>query len=390
MTLKQGRPEDVGMSAEKIDVVRHRARKWIADGMTPALVVLAARHGTVVLHEAFGRYGPDADSRNLDVSAIFPLASISKVITATAAMILVDDGLLALNRPVQDYLPEFVGEGKEQVMVHHLLTHTSGLRDNDVSAHSERKMATAKIPPPDGNQHPEIHEWLYLAYDAPLSQPTGQEMSYSGHGCDLLGEIIRRTSGMNLGELARGRVFQPLGMHDTFYAVPQQARDRLVHRPQDWPAARVVENPSYLDRPSASAGGWSTAMDMAVFCQMFLNGGTYGDSGILSPASVSEMTRNQTPGVPSKFKGEYEREGSRGYGWDVKGQKKPRYHGSLDSPTAFTHQGGGGVSILVDPAYDLITIYFSVARGIMSPERYRPEWSMDLFTNMVTAAVIEP
>ena len=65
-------------------------------------------------------------------------------------------------------------------------------------------------------------------------------------------------------------------------------------------------------------------------------------------------------------------------------------HGSLDSPTAFTHQGGGGVSILVDPAYDLITIYFSVARGIMSPERYRPEWSMDLFTNMVTAAVIEP
>jgi CubicO group peptidase (beta-lactamase class C family) len=388
-TLKEGKAEDVGMSAEKIQHVKEQAQRWVDGGVTPALVLLGARRGTIFLHQAFGCYGPGADSRKLAVSAIFPLASISKVIAATAALILVDDGVLGLNRPVQDYLPEFAGQDKEKVMVHHLLTHTSGLRDNDVNLHSERKGGTATIPPAEANQHPEINEWLYLAYDAPLSQPPGREMSYSGHGYNFLGEIIRRTSGMNFGEFAHQRIFEPLGMHDTFYRVPDDVRARLVHRPGDWPAARVVENPSYMDRPSASAGGWATAMDMAVFCQMFLNGGAYGHERILSMASVAAMTRNQIPGVPSTFKEDYEPEASRGYGWDIKERKKPRYHGSLDSQRAFTHQGGGGTSILIDPGYDLITIYFSVARGIMSPERYRPEWAMDLFTNMVTAAVVE-
>jgi CubicO group peptidase (beta-lactamase class C family) len=351
--------------------------------------VLAVRRGTIVLREALGTYGPGADGRPLDPAALFPLASISKVIAATAAMALVDDGLLGLNRPVQDYLPEFVGDGKEDVMVHHLLTHTSGLRDADVNAHSAQKEMTAVIPSPEPNQHPEINAWLHLAYDAPLSQPPGREMSYSGHGYNFLGEIIRRTSGKNLGDFARERIFEPLAMADTFYCVPEQARDRLVHRSPDWPAARVVENRSYLDRPSASAGGWSTALDMAVFCQMFLNRGTCGAARILSPASVREMTRNQIPGVFSKFKQDDEPEASRGYGWDVKGPKKPRYHGALDSEAAFTHQGGGGTSIFADPAYELVIIYFSVVRGIMSPERYRPEWSMDLFTNMVIAAVTD-
>jgi CubicO group peptidase (beta-lactamase class C family) len=136
-------------------------------------------------------------------------------------------------------------------------------------------------------------------------------------------------------------------------------------------------------------GGYSTAMDMAVFCQMFLNEGSYGKARVLSRAAVGEMTRNQISGVSSLFKEDFSREASRGYGWDVKGSKKSRFHGSLDSPAAFTHQGAGGVSVVVDPTYELITVFFSVSRGIMSPARYRPEWAMDLFTNMVTAAITD-
>ena len=386
--LRIGTPEDVGMSRERLDLVRERARQWIDGGVTTALVLLAARRGTVVLHEAFGRFEPQTDARPLDVSAIFPLASISKVIAATAAMILVDDGLLGLSRPVQEYLPEFTGERKHEVMVHHLLTHTSGLVDVDIAAYQERNRANVSVPLPEASEHPQLHEWLWLRWTAPLSKAPGAEMSYSGAGGYLLlTEIVRRISGQNFADFARDRIFKPLGMDDTFYQVPRELYDRVVRRGED--VADKFEGPETANRPSGSVGGYSTAMDMGKFCQMYLNRGSYGDKRVLSVAAVREMTRNQIPGVPSLFKEDYSPEASRGYGWDVKGDKKPRYHGSLDSPSGFTHQGAGGVSILIDPTYELVTVFFSVARGVMSPQVYRPMWSQDLYTNMVTAAVIE-
>lgn len=388
MQLHAGSPEEAGMLPAQIELTRQRLKQWSEEGVTPALVVLAARRGVIVLHEALGRLGPSEDSPPVQLDTLFPLASISKVITATAIMTLVEDGLLGLSRRVQEYVPQFVGEGKEQVMVHHLLTHTSGLRDTVVGAHAESKKDKVTIPLPEADQHPEIHEYLYLESDAPLSEPPGREMSYSNTGYLLLGEIIRRVSGKGFGHFVTERIFEPLGMHDSFF-VPTHARDRVVRRSADLPFAGFLDDPSYLERPAAWAGGYSTALDMAAFCQMFLNHGSYGQARILSPPSVSEMTRNQIPRVASKFKEDYEIEASRGYGWDVKGAKKPRYHGSLDSPLAFTHQGAGGTSIVVDPAYDLVTIYFSVARGVMTSARYSPEWSMDHFTNMVTAAVVD-
>jgi CubicO group peptidase (beta-lactamase class C family) len=317
------------------------------------------------------------------------MASLAKVITASAILLLAEDGRVGLNRPVQEYLPEYVGEGKDQVLVHHLLTHTSGWRGDAVAAHVARKQGTVAIPPPEPNQHPQLHEQLLLRYDAPLSQAPGREFSYSSATYLLLGEIIRRVSGQHLGDFARERIFEPLSMHDTGFAVPPAVRHRIVHHPPDGDMGPAVEDPAYLERPHGGVGGYSTAEDMAIFCQMFLNGGHYGDIRVLSPASVREMTRNQLAGVPGQFKEEELREASWGYGWRVKGNAKTRYEGSLDSPATYSHQGAGGVSVTVDPTYELVTIYFSVARGVMSPEYYRPVWAMDLFTNMVTAAVVE-
>ena len=377
------------MSPGGIQLVKERARSWVQQGITPTLAVLAARRGVIVLHEAFGVLQPGPDSPPIERDSLFPLASIAKVITATAVMILVEDGLVGLNRPVQEYLPEFAGEGKDAVMVHHLLTHTSGWRDDEVIAHEARKRGTVEIPPPEANQHPQIHERLVLRCDAPLSLAPGRELIYSSSGYLVLGEIIRRASGKHLGEFARERIFGPLGMNDSFFVVPPGVRHRIVHCAPDADAAPLVEDPAYLDRPHGGVGGYSTAADMAISCQMFLNHGTYGDVRVLGPASVAETTRNQIRGLSGQFKEEDLREASWGYGWSVKGHKKTRYEGSLDSPATFSHQGSGGVSVTVDPAYELVTIYFSVARGIMSPDYYRPQWSMDLFTNMVTAAVVD-
>ena len=220
MELRPGNPEEVGMSTQRVRYIVDLAKGWVDQGFMPALAVLVARRGVIVIHEAFGCLTPDHDSPPLKLDTIFPMASIAKPITATAAMILVEDGLLGLNRPVSWYIPEFVGEGKEAVMVHHLLTHTSGLRDEDVGAHAEKKKGSVEIPTPDETQHPLINEYLFLRWDAPLWKYPGVEMSYCNYNYELVGEIVRRVSGNSLDDFTRERIFKPLCMNDTFYVIP--------------------------------------------------------------------------------------------------------------------------------------------------------------------------
>ncbi len=140
MHLRVGRPEEVGMSPERVARVKALAAQWVSQGVTPSLAVLVARRGVIVLHEAFGKLTPAPDAPPLQLDTIFPMASVTKPVTATCAMILVEDGRLGLNRPVVEYIPEFVGEGKTAVMVRQLLTHSSGLTDDGWRSTSSRSM----------------------------------------------------------------------------------------------------------------------------------------------------------------------------------------------------------------------------------------------------------
>lgn len=396
MKLRQGNPEEVGMSAQRVQHVVDLAESWVGEGITPALVVLVARRGVIVIHETFGRLTPEEDSPPLKLDTIFPLASLTKPITATAAMILVEDGLLGLNRPVSWYIPEFVGEGKDAVMVHHLPTHTSGFRSEDVDAHAEKKKGTVEIPPPDETQHPRINEELFLRYDTPLWKPPGTEMSYCTYGYDLMGEIIRRVSGKSLDDFARERISEPLGMKDTSYIVPDSVRHRIVKRPPEAPVFDLLKTYGTQETPWAGGGAYSTAMDMAIFGQMFFNRGTYGDARILSPASIAEMTRNQVPGISARYRGEIFPEASWGFGWSIHENKKPQSLGTLYSPKVFSHTGAGGVLLWVDPIYEIVGAYFSVIShggipvgvSVSEPVGYLMG-RMDLLMNAVTAAVLD-
>jgi CubicO group peptidase (beta-lactamase class C family) len=389
MELRYGDPEEAGMSARRVQHIAHLAQGWVEREITPTLVVLAARRGVIVLHEAYGRLGPEPDAPTLPRDALFPMSSLSKPITATAAMILVEDGLLGLNRPVAEYIPEFTGEGKHMVMVHHLLTHTSGLRDEDLDKHAEAKKRSVAIPPAAATQHPLVHEHLFLRYDAPLWKAPGVEMSYCSHGYELLGEIVRRVSGQNLADFARERIFEPLGMTDTSYALPAAKQGRVARRASDAPEV-VLDTPDYQYTPWASGMVFTTALDLAIFGQMFLNGGGYGDARILSPATVAEMTRNQIPGIGAEFiLDQHFPEAGWGYGWSINGNKKSRLFGSLYSPAAFEHGGSGGVFLWIDPAYDLVGVYFSVVPRLKSEVDFDYDWCADLFANAVTAAVVQ-
>jgi len=389
-TLRYGDPAEAGMAPERTRHLAELARGWVDQDFMQCLVVLVARRGVIVLHEAYGRQGPGSGSPTVALDSIFPMSSLTKVFTATAVMLLVEEGEVGLNRPVLEYIPEFAGEGKDGVLVHHLLTHTSGLNDGVIEAYVKAAQVRVPITPSDSTQHPLMNEYLAARYGSPLWKPPGTEMSYANLNIDLAGEIVRRVSGQAIGDFAAARIFQPLGMKDTQYCrldVPGHRRAWIGPDPRvTFDEARETE------RILRGAGGlWTTAADMAIFGQMFLNRGAYGDARILSRASVAAMTRNQIPGIPASYNAatdlpEFFPEASWGLGWSVHGNKLG-WNGGLFSPESFEHGGGSGVYAWVDPIYEIVGVYFSIVHDPSSLDRNA--WPNDLFTDAVTASVVE-
>ncbi len=376
------------MLPERIDRARDLCAGWVKSGHTPAIVALVARRGVIVLHEAFGKLRPEADSPPVRLDTIFPIMSITKPMTATLVMCLVEDGLLGLNRPVVDYLPEWTAKGAAEVLVHHLLTHTSGFDDFAfLGAYA------SDFPDLERLSVEEYMRWvLDRLYAMPLSKGAGEEMKYSLMIFSLLGEIIERVSGRSFSDFARERLLSPLGMDDTWLIVPEAVRTRIVKRPPDAPLAQsagpVLGADSRLmeESPIPAAGAFSTARDVAVFGQTVLNGGSYGPTRILSRPAVAAMTRNQTPGVSVRVGLSTMKEASYGYGWFISSTEKWKYwEGSLQSLGGFHHQGAGGTFLWVDPTNEIVGVYFSIDLAITP--NFEPLWNADLFQNVVTSAV---
>lgn len=392
--LREGSCAEARFLPERIELIRKRAAEWVEDGRrTRSVVLLAARHGVIAFHDAFGPLTHEPDSPPLEVNSLFGVGSLSKPVTATAVMMLVEDGLLSLNRPLVEYIPEFSGKGVEQVLVHHLLTHTSGVHgDRAIEFVGARLAGRLDLPPLESNQHKRIHLLLNALYPIDLWKTPGEEMSYSNLGYMVLGELVRRVSGQAFEDFARERIFEPLGMVDSSYRFDPDHAARFVKRGPGVPWGSDDEgggydNPRALDVPHGGGGLNSTARDLAAFCQMFLNEGTYGGSRLLSRSAVKEMTRNQIPGVGCEFMDGWHDEASWGLGWSIQGNERWRYfHGSLPSVGSYNHGGAGGCFIMVDPVYEIVAGYLSVCPDI-DPESGEHRWDCDTFQDLVIASV---
>jgi len=397
MELHHGTPQEAGMLSSRIDLVRDLCARWVQSGHTPALSVCVARRGVIVLHEAFGRLRPEDNAPPLERRSLFPVASVTKPITATLVMQCVEEGLIGLNRPVLDYIPEIVAEGAEEMLVHHLLTHTSGYvwyDEEPMLSHAARRAQEGfEIPPCEETQHRLANGLMRLYFDAPLIRKPGELMTYSNHNYELLAEIVRRRSGRPIWELARERIFDPLGMDDSYYVLPESEAERVVQRPPEAPLGSP-ESPfmqgmgsrQWQETPYGGAGVLSTPGDLAVFGQMFLNRGRYRNARVLSPASVAAMTRDQIPGIPACFMGHDITPASWGYGWGIESPAKWRYYrGSLAPLGTLDHGGHGGSMLWVDPANEIVGVYLEVALHIT--DRVELLWNFDLFQNAVYAAV---
>jgi CubicO group peptidase (beta-lactamase class C family) len=390
--LRSGSAFEAGLLSERIAHIRELARHWVATGVHDVIVLLVARRGIVALHEAFhdetrfaGSYGTDA---------LFPLASLTKPITAAALMALVDEGLVGLTRPVAEYLPEFKGEGKKDVCVHHLLSHTSGLED----PHDEPERMAATEPQDlhelDATQDAFVERYLRAMFELPLKRRPAQKMSYCNLNYELLGEIVRRVSGSAFSDFCRLRIFDPIGMAHTYVAPPVEIRLASV---RSIGAQGLSQEDLFLVRPSASGGVWSTASDMAAFAQMHLKGGAAADRRVLSAQAVREMTRNQIPGIDALCSDDHI-EASWGFGWTIATSARCGEDGipfrsnisrKMRFPTlarqSFSHLGTGGVFLWGDPENELVGAFFAASKHVGSPLQ-RP-WAVDLFVNAVHAAI---
>jgi CubicO group peptidase (beta-lactamase class C family) len=404
--LRPGTPEDVGMDPVRIGRLRELVGGWVTKGDTPSVAVLVARRGVVVMHEAFGVLRHGDPTPTLKPDSIFPLTSCSKPLTAAAVMCLVEDGLIGLNRPFIDYIPELdvpEVEWLAEARVADLLCHTSGIDDlklgDFIAAAAQRAPELALTAP---GQHPVLNKRIRLAAGAPLARRPGTAMLYSNFGYNLLGDIVRRVSGVPFWQFVRSRLFEPLGMHDSYFVLPPELRERRVYRAPGMPATepnplhRGIDSPEIHEIGFASGGAASTARDLAAFLQMLLNRGSYGSRQILSRASVAAMTRHQVddsiPQIMPVFRNgkrlDFEfRGGGYGYGLFIfRAGDRFMSNGALASLSAFGHVGYGGSCMWADPEREVVGIYLSVSPGF---NRDIGVMNSDLFQNAVNAAIID-
>jgi len=325
-------PESVGLSPERLEIIDRVIREGMRAGGFPGAAVVIGRQGVAVWRRGLGTLGWDSASPEVTTDrTIYDLASLTKVVaTTTAAMILYDEGKLSLDTKVADVIPGFAGKWKDEVTVRHLLTHRSGLP-------AGRELWRITRSPGDARQ---------VVLETKLAYRPGRYFEYSDLGADVLGWVIEAVSGQPLDDFVRERVFEPLGMHDTFFRPPASLRERIapteVSPPRGYPLRGEVhdENAFALGGVAGHAGLFSTADDLAIFAQMMLNGGEYDGVRIVSDSTVRRFTQRAA--------------GSRALGWEMAEGR----HGAGEylSPNAFGHVGFTGTSLWIDPQRNMFVI----------------------------------
>ncbi|MBK6799116.1 MAG: DUF1343 domain-containing protein [Acidobacteria bacterium] len=353
-------PTAVGMSPTHLTYLDSAIEAEIARQQLPGAVVIVGRQGKIVYRRAYGNKALEPKPEPMSVDTIFDLASLTKVVsTATSVMILIERGQVRLSDPVTRYIPEFGETGKKNITVEHLLIHRSGLiADNAVE---------------DYLQGPEkAFERIWKL--APLAEP-GAKFIYSDVNFIVLAEIVRRVSGKTIDQFALENIYTSLGMKDTGYrplirlgaavqprVAPTEKRGGGALVPstgersegqERWMRGDVHDPRAYLlGGVAGHAGLFSTADDLAVFCQMLLNGGEYQGRRILSPLGILRMTEprnsagNGTDGV------------FRGLGWDVVTSYSSN-RGDIFPIGSFGHTGFTGTSIWIDPSSQTFVVFLS-------------------------------
>jgi len=373
------KPESVGLSSERLERIATSVQRSIDDKRLAGAVTLVARHGHVVWFKAQGMQDLD-NSKAMRPDTIFRICSMTKPITTLAVMMLYEEGRFMLEDPISKYLPEFKNpkvlvkpaNGKpytipatREITIRDLLRHTSGITyqwNEDLGPLYKEANVPSGLLQYDGT----IADGVKSLAAQPLLFNPGDKWEYS-LGVDVLGRLVEVVSGKPLDEFFRIRIFEPLGMKDTYFYPPDSKLDRLATAYTYYPdkgLSRFPDTPitegSFVysaDYPyrgskklfSGGAGLNSTAADYYRFCQMMLDGGKVGNTRLVSRKSIELMTHDQLGKIST---GE---DFGFGLGFGVKSEKFPL--AELGSPGEFDWGGFFYTAFSVDPKEQMIVIF---------------------------------
>lgn len=371
-------PAEAGISDDRWETACRLLGSFCNDGTISSAALIAGRGALVVEPQLFGKQTLNGEDPLRD-DAMFLVASITKPIVASAALLLVERGLLTLSDKVIDYIPEFGKKGKNAVRVRHLLTHTSGLPDMLPDNVDLRK------------NHAPLTAFVQGTCEVELDFPAGRGVRYQSMGLAILGEIIQRISGVSCADFVRKGIFEPLGMVDSWVGLPDAAFDGespVVDRVsellvpdemigQDW-----NWNSRYWRQLGAPWGGLiTTPTDLARFCRMMLGSPPNG-AQILSPATIRAATRNQLE-VMADVPEVDRRTRPWGLGWRLNWPAHSANFGDFMGSRTYGHWGATGTVLWIDPEQNSFAVLLTT-----KPQEPHGTW-LARVSNAVTASFLD-
>jgi CubicO group peptidase (beta-lactamase class C family) len=340
------------MDAEELKRAAGLYERAVARDEVRGAVLLVARRGTIVLHEAIGWRDREREEP-MQKDTLFHVASNTKAVIATAVLMLAEEGKLDLDAPIGRYLPAFANARSREITVRHLLTHTSGLRIPTIFL--EPLLSKSAEHPDAPSLQAEVGRFAAIG---PEAKP-GTTYSYSNPGYNILGALIEVVAKQPLEQFLAARIYQPLGMTDTCHQDRAEILSRravIYNREQEtWKAVYRPGDAAEYPFVRASGGMITTAGDYAKFLQLFLSGGTCRGKRLLKGESVRAATAPQTRSLytPEELK---RHSSFYGFGWQVSGDG------------ICSHSGRHGTFAWVDPQHHVFGIVFTQSVGGDNPE----------------------
>lgn len=374
-------PESAGFQPERLNRLDGLIQSYIDKGAFPCVEALVVRDGKIVYHKAFGKPDLDVD-KPLAKNAIFRIASMTKAVTSVAVMMLHEEGKIMLDDPISKYIPEFAKPvvldkfnendssyttvpAKREITIRHLLSHTSGINYKIIASDPRIGAIYTKaggIQDAFVTDNYTLGQTIKQLAKQPLNHQPGEKWTY-GLSTDVLGYLVEVVSGQTLSQFFQQRIFEPLGMKDTYFYLPDTKKDRLVKVYSEDKDKKLVKtatlkvlpvNPDYPivgAKTYYSGGGGlsSTAYDYAVFLQMLLNNGVYNRKRLLSRKTVELFTSTNQTGTLFPEAGYYFSMGFR-----VIAEKG--HSNDLNSIGTYSWGGAFSTHYIVDPSEKLAIV----------------------------------
>jgi CubicO group peptidase (beta-lactamase class C family) len=401
--LEEVTPEKVGISSQRINRITSLSEEYVKSNKVPGIVTMVSRNGKIVYYEAFGNRGAD-DQSKMKKDDLFRIYSMTKPITAVAAMQLYEEGKFHLNDPVTKFIPEFenikvlndkgvVVSSEKKMTMQQLLTHTAGFsygfNPNDMV---DQKYGEAKL-----WESKDLDDFTEKIAALPLKFEPGTKWHYS-IVVDLTGLIVERLSGKSLEDYFQDHIFNPLGMKDTFFEVPKNKSDRFLPNhyfdastksPKTLPIDpnSAMSNYEKVSLYSGGGGLVSTAMDYMIFTECLRNGGIYNGKRILGPKTVQFMTKNHLEGSLTNTVNSGENPLSKaqsdgfGFGLGFGIVTNSTNNRVIGSDGEYNWGGAAGTVFWIDPVEDLVVV--SMIQLMGSPWSLREDLKVATYQSLI-------